>query len=874
VSAAGARVSRRELGEALLWALLLALLFLRAGVLPTRAVLPFVPEVYEPLRSEALADGSITPAELDRGNRTMGDKFNQSLAWDRILQTRLRAGEPPLWTRDIAGGAPFVPQMAQVWQPWNLLLAWLPIPSCGIYGIWLLGHLVLLGLGAYWFLRGLGLAHAAALVGLVAVELGFWTQARVHHNVILTAALPLFPLLCLVDEAWRGRGLGPGRVAAFGLGIGLSWSAGFAPVSLQLTLLVGGYATWRAVSHRDLRPTLRLGAGFALGALLASPQMGPVLQAAGITARPPASAASLAANGLAAPQLASLVFPDLLQWPAARMHGGETGPAWVALECLADRDAPDLLEVDRRARTANWPETAFAIGIPGLLCALLALAQATRRAAFFGAVLVLAIGLAMARTPFLELSGWIPGARAGDLRRFLFLASMAIAVLAALGAELVLRARRAHALGALALLVAAVSAVPLVELLRIDGDLEAFRTLWAKRLAGPRAGIVVDEAMVRAAMELRPFEAANNLAAQTATAWRALLVALGAALAAFGLRGGARVRVLAALAALELLHAGAGIVVPVPTERVERVPAILAPLVAETAAATAKEAPRPRFQRLEPGPHDRPQLLPVNLGAYHGFEDLGAYNPLPPARMEQFFDALEPRAAGAIGASIGGAGVGALKRSESLTHPLLDLLGCRYVLAPRALVPASPTLVDRTPADSAGAFALVERTSALPRATFCDRIERIAEPAARLARLAERDRDLRATLILEAEGEVRDPGGDGIADAELRIVRHRDEEVLVAVTNREPGYLRLADPYDPDWTAQVDGRNEPILVADHYLRAVWLEPGTHEVVFRYTGPVVTRSLALGLLGATLSALLLLIAARRRVRARRALAEVA
>lgn len=55
-------------------------------------------------------------------------------------------------------------------------------------------------------------------------------------------------------------------------------------------------------------------------------------------------------------------------------------------------------------------------------------------------------------------------------------------------------------------------------------------------------------------------------------------------------------------------------------------------------------------------------------------------------------------------------------------------------------------------------------------------------------------------------------------------------------------------------------------LADHYLRAVWLEPGTHEVVFRYAGPVVTRSLALGLLGTASSALLLLIAARRTLRA--------
>ena len=179
MSDARPRPARRQLAEAVLSALCAAVLFLRAGVLPTRALVPFPPELYEPLRSEVLASGELQAAELDAGNRSLGDKYNQSLAWDRILQTRLRHGDVPLWTRDIAGGAPFVPQMAQVYQPWNLLLAALPIPSCGIYGLFVASHLLLLGTFAYWFLRRLGVAHAAPLLGLVCVELGMWTPARV-----------------------------------------------------------------------------------------------------------------------------------------------------------------------------------------------------------------------------------------------------------------------------------------------------------------------------------------------------------------------------------------------------------------------------------------------------------------------------------------------------------------------------------------------------------------------------------------------------------------------------------------------------------------------------------------------------------------------
>ena len=106
----------RDQAIALAVALVCAICFLRSAVLPTNAVVPYAPEVMRPARDIALADGA-SEAEIYRGNLSMGDKYNQSLAWDRITQDRLRNGEIPTWTRDIAGGVSFVPQMGQVYHP-------------------------------------------------------------------------------------------------------------------------------------------------------------------------------------------------------------------------------------------------------------------------------------------------------------------------------------------------------------------------------------------------------------------------------------------------------------------------------------------------------------------------------------------------------------------------------------------------------------------------------------------------------------------------------------------------------------------------------------------------------------------------------------
>jgi uncharacterized membrane protein YfhO len=43
----------------------------------------------------------------------------------------------------------------------------------------------------------------------------------------------------------------------------------------------------------------------------------------------------------------------------------------------------------------------------------------------------------------------------------------------------------------------------------------------------------------------------------------------------------------------------------------------------------------------------------------------------------------------------------------------------------------------------------------------------------------------------------------------------------------------LADSYYPGWKAYVDGKEKPILRANHFFRAVALSKGAHVVEFKY-----------------------------------------
>lgn len=839
-----------------LWALLLAAVaaaaFLGSALLPGRALVPFPPENIPPLRSETTERG-LTTEDLLIGNPTGGDKYNQSLAWDRIARDRLRRGELPLWTRDLGGGAPVVPQMGQVYMPWTWLLAW--FDSTTIYGPWFFAHQCLLGLLLYHFLRRLGVQHAAALFGMTCAVIGLWTQARVHHNVILSAALPLFGALACVHALFQGGGWT--AVGLLGVAVGVPWLGGFAPVALQSSYLVLAYAVLCAARSRRgcrLRPLRRVGFAFVVGALIACPQMLPVLDAARDTARAVPTTADLRAHAMSWPHLLTLLWPDLLAWAQPAFYDGSIDNVRLPFASL-------LLLDFHSANTMNWPETAFAVGVGGVALAAAGLAHRVLRpeAWFFAACAVFGLLLATATPPFLELSGAMPGARSGDVRRFLFLPAMALPVLAAFGVDRWLGGASLGAARAGLALLAVLSAVLFVLHL---GDAKVMQHEYARLAVArhPVPGVSV-EAFEQAA---RPDEAAHNQAHLLATFLRAALAA-GIGFAALGMRrrSAAVPVVLALVVVAELWHVGRGPVVAVAASRVDRPPRILGPALAATAEAPL--GARPRFQRVE-WPPATTQLVRPNLAAFYGLEDLAIYTSLAPRRLEELFTCIEPPQPGVPPVALGGAGVQTFRHEVTLRHPLCDVLGLRFVLAGRdLLLPSDGEFLDRTPRDWPGPERLYERTTCAPRATFTTRVRVASDRAERLRLLADPSRDAVHEVVLEEPLPSGLAMAEGDAGAGIDVRAWGDEFIDLDIDAHGAGVLRIADPFDAGWRARLDGEPTRLYHADHFLRAVAMPAGKHRLVLTYDAPRVLWPRRLGLVGVAAAACLIGLGLLRRRR---------
>ncbi|MBI2525907.1 MAG: YfhO family protein [Candidatus Rokubacteria bacterium] len=248
-------------------------------------------------------------------------------------------------------------------------------------------------------------------------------------------------------------------------------------------------------------------------------------------------------------------------------------------------------------------------------------------------------------------------------------------------------------------------------------------------------------------------------------------------------------------------------------------------------------------------------LLQANLAMLYGLSDPSGYDGMTPRRLERL---VRP------GGGLTLLGNGSLTVADIWGSPVVDLLGVRRVLVPPGITVAGPGYA----LEYDGADARVYRNEgALPRA-FLVPSARCVDDATALRLIAARRVDFSQEVLLAGCERAQAPG---LPATQSRAVIRRDEpsRVTIEAAADAPSYLVLTDTWFPGWRASVDGSPEPVLRANHALRAVALQPGAHRVDFEYR----PESFRVGLwvsLAAAATALGLVAAPRRRPRRQAAL----
>lgn len=857
---------RLPLATALLLLGLAPLLWLWPCVFGGRTFLPYDTTLYPPASLEASSERLALAR--DGANFDVTEPPVWFVPELQLARAELRAGRAPTWNPHARFGAPLHAHgLLGLCHPptWLALLADDPATRLSLV-VW--ANLALGGLLAFGLLRALGLPLLPAWFGALVFEL----SGPLAANAFFWMRLGSF--VWLPGVLWGALAVADGRRPAAALGglavaVAMSWLAGFPPFALTTCALGGAFAGWLvlgALRHHGraagARLSLRLLAGFALGALLALPQLLPSARFFPHSARTLApSYESIGGQAFERYGLLGYLVPDAISHPSA-------------IDVLPYARTPlalqwnDRLQPDGKPALPNYNHTEYTVFV-GTLALVLAVAGALcgrgRHRGFAALAWITCAGMAL----FLPGFRWLfllPGIDNVAPMRWLAPATVFVAWLAALGLDRLLAGGRRLPLwlggagAAAALALGLWSGAPAA---RHAADPGAAAQRLAAKFgvdAATATAEVQDGAppgVDRFAVSFARLAAEGRAAGWWLAAGAALLLGFAAcrrppARIALALAG-------ALLSAAQLGAHGRDVTrgVAARSDADTGVHAFLRARAAATAAqggvtiARAGRAPGLPSQ-LPPGQLMVPGLRDLHFYSHH---DARSLQPLRALLGEPLGERMTAK--GYLSQSLPDTRPDG---TPLLSHPLLDLYGVRYVLATEPLAHAGSRVDGLSPA----AFHVYERPHALPRAFVVATVRPHAADADVIAAMAAIDfAPAHAALALAADLPVPLPAADD--DAPPRAVRFRRDEPTRVELEVEAGarpWLLLTDTWLPGWVATVDGVPAPIVRGDHAFRLVALPPSACRVEFRYHAPGLFTGLCAAAIAAAVWLLYAFATARR------------
>jgi hypothetical protein len=244
-------------------------------------------------------------------------------------------------------------------------------------------------------------------------------------------------------------------------------------------------------------------------------------------------------------------------------------------------------------------------------------------------------------------------------------------------------------------------------------------------------------------------------------------------------------------------------------------------------------------------------FLVPNTATLYGLEDVRGDESLRAARYLAYVRRIVPR----------GTSLLASVHIPVFDSPLLDALNTRFVMS---AVPLDGAHLQEIFGDRR---AWVYRNSrAVPRAHLVGRWWSARSLTSALNLMSSRaDFIPRRVAVVEAEADSLPEESGELPSARATVLTYGPSRVVIETESDRKALLVLADTFYPGWKARVDDQAARILIANGTLRGIFLEAGTHRVVFSYRPATFTAGAAVSLASVACCLLLLLTGLFRRSR---------
>lgn len=151
--------------------------------------------------------------------------------------------------------------------------------------------------------------------------------------------------------------------------------------------------------------------------------------------------------------------------------------------------------------------------------------------------------------------------------------------------------------------------------------------------------------------------------------------------------------------------------------------------------------------------------------------------------------------------------------------------------------------------DTNGSYAVMEYTNALPRAKLYSNWQVNSNSSEVLATIADQSFDPEHNVMV-ADGVPAPPAAAATNQdsGTVAITSYAPKDVKLRSDARTPTVLLLNDRFETHWKVAVDGQPKPMLRCNYLMRGVYLEPGAHNIEFKYQPPFHALYVSLAALG--------------------------
>jgi hypothetical protein len=116
--------------------------------------------------------------------------------------------------------------------------------------------------------------------------------------------------------------------------------------------------------------------------------------------------------------------------------------------------------------------------------------------------------------------------------------------------------------------------------------------------------------------------------------------------------------------------------------------------------------------------------------------------------------------------------------------------------------------------------------------------------------------NIKHTTVLHGPDAPKEVFSGAIAHGHASRIEYTYDSITFSIQSDRRAFLVLANDYDPNWNAFIDGKETKVHMADLHMLAVSLPEGGHEVVFKYSHALFWKGMGLFAIGCALLALML------------------